>query len=67
MPEMIVIAGPHTGEEPDMEEEQQRYQRARARVQALKGFYIHATANVMVNITLFAKNVLVGGGDSTGC
>ena len=45
-----------------MEGEQQRYQRARARVQALKGFYIHATAYVVVNIALFVINVLVGGG-----
>ena len=45
-----------------MEEEQQRYQRAHARVQALKGFYIHAIAFVMVNIALFALNASVGGG-----
>jgi hypothetical protein len=44
-----------------MDEEQQRYERARARVQALRGFYIHATAYVLVNIALFAINVLVGG------
>jgi hypothetical protein len=44
-----------------MDEEQQRYQRARARVQTLRGFYIHATAYVLVNIALFAINVLVGG------
>jgi hypothetical protein len=40
---------------------QQRYERVRARVKALKGFYIHATAFVLVNIALFAINVLVGG------
>ena len=44
-----------------MDQEQQRYERARARVKALKGFYIHATAFVLVNIALFALNVLVGG------
>jgi fatty acid desaturase len=45
-----------------MDEEQQRYERARARVGALKGFYIHTTAFVVVNIALFAINVGVGGG-----
>jgi fatty acid desaturase len=50
------------GEEPAMDqEEQQRYERARARVKAIKGFYIHATIFVVVNIALFAINVLVGG------
>ncbi len=41
--------------------EQQRYERARARVQALKGFYTHATAYVLVNIGLFVINLLSGG------
>ena len=50
------------GEEPAMDqEEQQRYERARARVKAIKGFYIHATIFVVVNVALFAINVLVGG------
>ena len=44
-----------------MEGEQQVYERAHARVQALKGFYIHTSAFVVVNIALFAINVLVGG------
>ena len=44
-----------------MDEEQQRYERARKRVEALKGFYIHATAFVLVNVALFAINTLVGG------
>ena len=43
------------------QEEQQRYERARARVKAIKGFYIHATIFVVVNVALFAINVLVGG------
>jgi hypothetical protein len=30
-------------------------------VKAIKGFYIHATIFVVVNIALFAINVLVGG------
>ena len=45
-----------------MDQEQHRYERARARVQAIKGFYAHASAFVVVNIALFALNVLVGGG-----
>ena len=50
------------GEEPARDqEEQQRYERARAHVKAIKGFYIHATIFVVVNIALFAINVLVGG------
>ncbi len=44
-----------------MDQEQQRYERARKRVQALKGFYIHATAFVLVNVALLAINALVGG------
>jgi hypothetical protein len=43
------------------DQEQQRNERARARVQALKGFYIHATAFAVVNIALFAINAGVGG------
>ncbi len=44
-----------------MEGEQQDYERAHARVQALKGYYIHASTFVVVNIALFTINVLVGG------
>ncbi len=50
------------GEEPAIDqEEKQRHERARTRVKAIKGFYIHASAFVVVNIALFAINVLVGG------
>jgi hypothetical protein len=45
-----------------MNQDQQSYQRAHARVQALKGFYIHATVFVLVNIGLFIINLLTGGG-----
>ena len=45
-----------------MDQEQQRYQRAHARVQALKGFYTHATAYVLVNVSLFVINLVTGGG-----
>jgi hypothetical protein len=56
-----------SGEEPARDQEQQRYERARARVQAVKGFYTHTVAFVMVNIALFAINAMVGGeGGSSG-
>ena len=45
-----------------MDQEQQRYQRARERVQALKSFYTHATAFILVNIGLVVINLLTGGG-----
>lgn len=32
------------------------------RVEAISGFYIYASAYVLVNIALFVINVLVGGG-----
>jgi hypothetical protein len=41
---------------------QQRYERARSHVQAIKGFYVHATVFVLVNIGLFVINLLTGGG-----
>ncbi len=44
-----------------MEDQQQRYERARARVQAIKGFYVHASVFVMVNIGLFVINALTSG------
>jgi hypothetical protein len=51
-----------SGEEPARDQEQRRYERAHARVQAVKGFYVHAMAFVVVNVALFAINALVGGG-----
>ena len=51
-----------SGEEPARDQEQRRYERAHARVQAIKGFYVHAMAFVVVNVALFAINALVGGG-----
>jgi hypothetical protein len=44
-----------------VDSEDQRYDRAHARVQALKGFYTHATAYVLVNIGLFVIDLLTGG------
>src|ERR687896_1928772 len=48
-------------EELAMEDQQQRYERAHARVQAIKGFYIHASVFVVVNIGLFVINALTSG------
>jgi hypothetical protein len=39
-------------------EETERYERARARVQALGGFYVHAAVFVLANLGLFAINLL---------
>lgn len=49
------------GEESTTDQEHQSYERAQARVQVTKGFYIHATVFVVVNIALLAINLLVGG------
>src|ERR671910_3384285 len=51
----------HRKEELAVEDQQQRYERARARVQAIKGFYIHASVFVVVNIGLFVINALTTG------
>ena len=50
------------GEHPTGDEKQRRYERAHARVQAIKGFYVHAMAFVVVNVALLALNAFVGGG-----
>jgi hypothetical protein len=44
-----------------MEDQQERYERARARVQAIKGFYIHASVFVVINIGLFLINAFTSG------
>jgi len=44
-----------------MDQEQQRYERARKRVKELKGFYTHALIYVLVNVGLFVINLLTGG------
>ena len=50
-----------------MDQEQQRYERARRRVKELKGFYTHATVFVLVNIGLFLINLLAAArGGSSG-
>ncbi len=50
------------GEESTKDREHRRYERAHARVQVLKGFYVHVIAFVVVNVALFTLNVGVGGG-----
>ena len=49
------------GEDSTKDREQQLYERAHARVQAIKGFYVHAIAFLVVNIALFTLNALVDG------
>src|SRR3712207_2006606 len=49
------------GEESAKDQEQWLYERAHARVQAIKGFYVHAIAFLVVNIAVVALNALVGG------
>jgi 2TM domain len=44
-----------------MKDQQQRYERAWARVRVIKGFYIHASVFVVVNIGLFVINALTSG------
>ncbi len=40
----------------------ERYQRARQRVQELRGFYTNLAAYVIVNLGLFILDMLTGGG-----
>jgi hypothetical protein len=42
-----------------MNNEEIRYQEAKERVKALRGFYIHLAAYVIVNLFLFLLNILV--------
>jgi hypothetical protein len=51
----------HWKEELAMEDQQQRYERAWARVRAIKGFYIPASVFVVVNLGLFVINALTSG------
>ncbi len=43
--------------------QQDEYDRARARVQALRGFYIHAITYVLVNLLLVAINLITSPDD----
>ena len=42
-----------------MSEQETRYQSAKKRVEALRGFYVHLTVYVFVNLFLFLLNMLV--------
>ena len=42
-----------------MNTEEIKYQKARERVEAIKGFYIHLTVYVVVNLILFSFNMIV--------
>jgi hypothetical protein len=44
-----------------MMNQEQLYERARERVEAIKGFYVHAAIYVVVNTGLFAINALTAG------
>lgn len=46
-----------------MDDTQSRYQAAKARVEALRGFYIHLTVYIVVNIGLFLIDTLATPGN----
>lgn len=41
-----------------MNEQEIKYQKAKERVEAIKGFYIHLTVYVVVNLMLFTINMI---------
>jgi hypothetical protein len=41
-----------------MSEQETRYRNAKKRVEALRGFYVHLTVYVLVNLLLFTINML---------
>jgi hypothetical protein len=45
-------------EETRMNEEEVKYQRAKKRVEALRGFYVHLGVYVLVNLFLFLLNII---------
>ena len=45
-----------------MNEQETRYQNAKKRVEELRGFYVHLTVYVVVNLFLFALNMLTSPG-----
>jgi len=45
-----------------MSEQETRYQNAKKRVEALKGFYTHLTVYILVNLLLFTINMLTSPG-----
>ena len=46
-----------------MNTEETKYQKAKERVEAIKDFYIHLTAYVVVNLILFSINMIVSPDD----
>ena len=42
-------------------DQEQTYKRAKERVEAIKGFYVHASVYLLVNLGLFAINALTSG------
>ena len=42
-----------------MNTEETKYQKAKERVEVIKGFYIHLTVYVVVNLILFSINMIV--------
>ena len=42
-----------------MNEQEIKYQKAKERVEAIKGFYIHLTVYIVVNLILFSINMIV--------
>jgi len=45
-----------------MNEQEIKYQQAKERVTALRGFYVHLTVYVIINLGLFAINMLASPG-----
>ena len=43
-------------------EEQEKYARARKRVEEIKGFYTHLVVYILVNLALFVINLVTGEG-----
>ena len=49
------------GEGSTKDREQRLHERTHARVQAIRGFYVHGVAFLVVNVALIALNALMGG------
>ena len=45
-----------------MDEQEVKYQKAKERVEALKGFYVHLTVYIIVNLGLFLINMFASPG-----
>jgi len=59
MKKAAIIVGVRTHQkEHEMSDQETRYQNAKERVQALRGFYVHLTVYVLVNLLLCTINLL---------